>query len=105
MRIGLPHVRDGGSITLTTGVTARAAIPTGSAAAMASGAVESFVMAAAGEMPRGIRINVASPTVLESATHFHDFFPGFPPASDEAVGNLYRRAVESIDNGTTYVLD
>ena len=105
VRIGLPHVRAGGSITLTTGVTARAAIPTGSAAAMASGAIESFVMAAAGEMPRGIRINVASPTVLESATHFHDFFPGFPPASDEAVGNLYRRAVESIDTGTTYVLD
>ena len=105
VRLGLPHVRDGGSITLTTGVTARAAIPTGSAAAMASGAIESFVMAAAGEMPRGIRLNVASPTVLASATHFHDAFPGFPPASDEAVGNLYRRAVEGIETGQTFVLD
>lgn len=105
VRIGLPHVRDGGSITLTTGVTARAAIRTGAVAAMAGGAIESFVMAAAGEMPRGIRINAASPTVLESAAHFHEYFPGFPPASDEAVGNLYRRSVESIDSGKTYVLD
>ena len=105
VRVGLSHVRDGGSITLTTGVTARAAVPTGSVAAMAGGAIESFVMAAAGEMPRGIRINAVSPTVLESATEFHDFFPGFPPASDEAVGGLYRRAVESNDSGTSYILD
>ena len=78
---------------------------TGAVAAMAGGAIESFVMATAGEMPRGIRINAASPTVLESAAHFHEYFPGFPPASDEAVGNLYRRSVESIDTGKTYVLD
>lgn len=105
VRIGLPHVADGGSITLTTGVTARAAIRTGSAAAMVSGAIESFVMAAACEMPRGVRINVASPTVLQSATEFHDYFPGFPPASDEAVGNLYLRSVEGIETGTTFILD
>lgn len=105
VRIATPHVRDGGSITLTTGITARAAIATGSAAAMASGALESFIITAAREMPRSIRLNAASPTVLEAAPGFHDFFPGFPPASDEAVGNLYRRAVDNIETGMVYELD
>ena len=105
VRIGTPFVRDGGSITLTTGVTARAPIAAGSAAAMASGALESFVMAAAREMPRGIRLNAVSPTVLQSAPAFFDFFPGFPPASDEAVGNLFRRSVDGIETGVTFELD
>lgn len=102
VRIGTPFVRDGGSITLTTGITAREAIATGSAAAMASGALEAWVITAAREMPRGIRVNIASPTVLEAAPGFHDFFPGFPPASDDAVGNLYRRAVDNIETGQVY---
>lgn len=105
VRIGTPFVRDGGSITLTTGITARTAIATGSAAAMASGALEAWVTTAALEMPRGIRVNIASPTVLEAAPGFHDFFPGFPPASDEAVGNLFRRAVDNIETGQVYRID
>ena len=105
VRIGTPFVRDGGSITLTTGITARAPIATGSAAAMAAGALESFVMAASREMPRGIRLNAVSPTVLESAPAFFDFFPGFPPASDEAVGNLFRRSVDGVETGITFELD
>ncbi|PIJ07394.1 hypothetical protein BMH30_14155 [Leucobacter sp. OLES1] len=51
VRIGLAHVRDGGSFTLTTGILAREAVPTGAAAAMANGAVESFVISAAGDAP------------------------------------------------------
>ncbi len=61
------HLSDGGSITLITGVTADAPIATGSSASMVNGALEAFVMAAAIEMPRGIRINVVSPTVFEES--------------------------------------
>ena len=105
VRIALEHVTDGGSITLTTGILAREPIPTGSAAAMANGAVESFVMSAAGELPRRIRLNAVSPTVLESATGYHDAFPGFEPVSDRRLGLAYVRAVEGVTTGRTFFVD
>ncbi|UOR01490.1 short chain dehydrogenase [Leucobacter allii] len=105
LRIGLDHVNDGGSVTLTTGILAREAIPEGSAAAMANGAVESFVRSAAGELPRGIRLNAVSPTVLASATGYHEAFPGFVPVSDERVGLAFVRAVEGIGTGGVLALD
>lgn len=105
VRIGLAHLRDGGSITLTTGILAREAVPTGAAAAMANGAVESFVRSAAGELPRGIRLNVVSPTVLASAPHYFDAFPGFEPVSDERVGQAFVRSVEGLANGRVFELD
>ena len=61
------HLRDGGSITLIAGVLADIPIAAGSSASMVNGALESFVMAAAIEMPRGIRINAVSPTVFEES--------------------------------------
>ena len=76
------HLRDGGSITLISGVTADAPIAAGSSASMVNGAVERFVMAAAIEMPRGIRINAVSPTVFEeSMAGYGPFFRGFDPVA------------------------
>lgn len=105
VRIGLDHLNDGGSFTLTTGILAREPVPTGAAAAMANGAVESFVMSAAGELPRGIRINAVSPTVLASAPGYHDAFPGFEPISDERVGLAFVRLVDGNDTGRVFALD
>ena len=105
VRIGLEHVNDGGSFTLTTGVLARRPIPTGAAAAMANGAVESFVISAGRELPRGIRINAVSPTVLEAATGYHRAFFGFEPVSSKRVGQVFVRSVEGIANGHIYRLD
>lgn len=101
-RIALDHLTDGGSITLTTGILSTEPVPTGAAAALANGAVESFVMASAGELPRGIRINAVSPNVLESAPGYFDTFAGFTPVSDEAVGRAFVRTVEGIDTGRTF---
>lgn len=98
-RFAWSMLADGGSITLTTGILARAAVPTGAAAAMANGAIESFVIAAAAEMTRGIRINAVSPTVLAEATGYHDLFAGFPPVPAAAVGAAYREVVEGDANG------
>ncbi|KJQ52593.1 short chain dehydrogenase [Microbacterium sp. SA39] len=95
----LSHVRDGGSITLTSGVLAREPIATGAAAAMANGALESFVITAATESPRGIRINAVSPDVLENSPGYHSAFPGHRPVTDAEVGEAYVRAVEGIIRG------
>ena len=105
VRIGTPHVADRGSITLTTGILAREPIFTGAAAALANGAVESFVIAAAAELPRGLRISSISPTVLVEATGHHPFFPGFTQVSAAEVGQAYVKAVHGIQTGVIIALD
>ncbi|HET6159318.1 MAG TPA: short chain dehydrogenase [Dongiaceae bacterium] len=60
VRRALHHVRDGGSITLTSGKFV-APIPGSSAGALANAGLEAFVRHVAIEMPRGLRINVVGP--------------------------------------------
>ena len=67
-----------------TGVLARDPIPTASAAALANGAVESFTLAAAIDLPRGLRINTVSPNVLTEATSYHAKFAGYHQVSAPA---------------------
>ena len=105
VQLGTPFVRDGGSFTLTTGVLRREPIITGAASSVANGALEAFVMAAAIELPRGIRINTVSPTVLVEATSHHSAFPGFTQVSAAAVGQAYVKAVEGAHTGQVYALD
>lgn len=99
VRQGLDFVIDKGSFTLISGVVGREAIHTGSAAALANGALEQFTYAASIEMPRGIRINTVSPTVLTEATGYHAYFPGFEPVSLAAVANAYIKCVEGWSTG------
>lgn len=105
VQIGVNHVSDGGSFTLTTGVLAREPILTGAAASLANGALESFVMAAAAELPRRIRINAVSPTVLAEATGYHEFFPGFSQVPADAVGRAFVKSVDGIQTGQVWALD
>jgi NAD(P)-dependent dehydrogenase (short-subunit alcohol dehydrogenase family) len=66
-RIGLAHVRDGGSITLTGGVLSREPVPGFAAVGMANGAIDGFCRAASADLGDRIRINCVSPVfVLES---------------------------------------
>lgn len=68
VREGLAFLKDGGSITLTSGALAHTPMPGSAATSPANAAVEGFVRAAALELPRGIRINAASPVfVTETA--------------------------------------
>ncbi|MGV2985226.1 short chain dehydrogenase [Microbacterium sp. AGC85] len=99
VRTALDHVRDGGSITLTSGVLAREPIATGAAAAAANGAVESFVVTAAAEAPRGIRINAVSPNVLENSPGYHSLFAGQRPVTDAEIGRAYTLAVRGLVTG------
>lgn len=101
VRQAIAKLRDGGSITLTSGVLSRDPIATGAAAAMANGALESFVVTAAAEAPRGIRINAVSPDVLENSPGYHQLFAGHRPVSDAEIGRAYTLAVEGLVTGQT----
>ncbi len=100
VRIGLDYVNDKGSFTLTSGVLNRDPIRMGSSASMVNGAVDSFVKAAAIEMPRGLRINVVSPTVLkESMDIYGDYFKGFKPVPLADVVLAYRKSIDGLLTG------
>ncbi len=97
------QLNDGGSITLTTGITAGEPIAQGSNATTVGAAIEGFVLAAATELPRSIRINAISPNVLDaSAEAYGDFFPGFGSVSGAEVAQAYRRSVEGVQTGRVY---
>jgi len=96
-------LRDGGSITLIAGVLADAPIVAGSSASMVNGALESFVMAAAIEMPRGLRINAVSPTVFaESMGAYGPFFRGFDSVPVARAARAFSRSVEGRQTGQVY---
>ena len=66
-------------------------------------AIEGFAAAAAIELPRGLRINAISPTVLtESMGSYGPFFPGFEPVPAERVALAYQRSVEGAQTGRVY---
>jgi NAD(P)-dependent dehydrogenase (short-subunit alcohol dehydrogenase family) len=102
VRQGVSRIAERGSFTLITGVLAREPIPTGSAASMANGALESFVRAAAIEIAPQ-RINAISPTVFtESLATFGDFFPGMEPIDLARVAQAFVRSVEGAQTGQVY---
>ncbi|MFK4760525.1 short chain dehydrogenase [Microbacterium sp. ZW T5_45] len=105
VRLGVDRVSDRGSFTLTTGILAREPIATGAAASLANGALESYVMAAATELPRGIRINAVSPSVLEDAPSYFSAFPGFVPVSTHRVGQAYVKSVLGVQTGQVFRVD
>jgi NAD(P)-dependent dehydrogenase (short-subunit alcohol dehydrogenase family) len=97
------HLNDGGSITLITGILADAPIATGSSASMVNRAVEGFVMTAAIEMPRGIRINVVNPSVFEeSMEEYGPLFRGFDPVPVARAARGFSRSIEGLETGKTY---
>ena len=73
---GQHYLNEGGSITLISGIVAHEPIAQGVNATTVNAALEGFVRAAACELPRGIRINLISPTVLsESLAAYGDSKP------------------------------
>ena len=96
-------LNDGGSITLIAGVLSQVPIAAGSSASMVNAALEAFAMAAAIEMPRGIRINVVSPTVFEELmAAYGPFFRGFDPTPVARAARAFSRSIEGLETGKTY---
>lgn len=101
--IGQHYLSDGGSITLTSGIAVDDPIAQGANAAASNAGIEGFVRAAACDLPRGIRINAVSPTVLtESMGRFGPFFPGYESVPATRVAMAYRRSVEGVHSGRVY---
>ncbi|EPL7293326.1 short chain dehydrogenase [Klebsiella pneumoniae] len=101
--VGQHFLRDGGAITLVSGIVAQEPIAQGVNATTVNAGLEGFVRAAACELPHGIRINLISPTVLsESLAAYGDFFPGFPSVPAAAVAQAYRRSIEGVQTGRIY---
>jgi len=98
--IGQRHLAAGGSFTLTTGIFADEAWPGVTGGAVISGGLHSFVLSAAIELPRGLRINAVSPTmVADSTKDFGHLFPGLKPVPMDRLLEAYVGAVEGRETG------
>lgn len=99
VRRALAHVRDGGSVTLTSGRFTRP-VPGSSLGYLVNAGLEAFVYAAAAEMPCGLRLNAVSPGwVRETLVALGmDPSPGTPAAE---VARAYVDAVEGGARGRT----
>jgi NAD(P)-dependent dehydrogenase (short-subunit alcohol dehydrogenase family) len=100
VRHALRHIRDGGSVTLTSGVLAWEPMPGGAAISPVNAAVEAFARAAALEMPRGVRVNVVSPPWVSETLQSMGQDPahGMPA---EQVARAYLSAITGTQNGDT----
>jgi NAD(P)-dependent dehydrogenase (short-subunit alcohol dehydrogenase family) len=100
---GLHHINENGSFTLTSGILSRDPIRYGSSASMVNGALDGFVKSAALEMPKGIRINCVSPTVItEAMESYAPYFRGFKPVSAAEAALAYSKSVEGLQTGQIY---
>ena len=97
-RIASDHLRDGGSMTLTTGTLSMHPIRGSASVSLVNAGLEGFVRAAALEMPRRLRINAVSPPwVKETMVKL-----GMDPAaglSAADVAKAYVAAVEGSQQG------
>lgn len=95
------HVREGGSITLTSGIVGNFVFPGGSPSAIANLGLDAFVRNAAAELPH-LRLNTVSATVLEeSADAYASVFPGFAAVPGVVAAAAFVRSVYGSETGQT----
>ncbi len=101
VRLGLSRIRDGGSITLTSGILARTPMAGSAAISLVNAGLEGFVRAAALEAPRGIRVNAVSPPWVRETLQAlgMDPKPGLPAA---AVARAYVSSVTGSQTGAVF---
>ena len=101
--LGRDYINQNGSFTLTSGILSHDPIQFGSSASMVNAAVDGFVLGAAIEMPRGIRINAVSPGIVqESVESIGQFFRGHEPVSAARVALAYSKSVEGLRTGQVF---
>jgi NAD(P)-dependent dehydrogenase (short-subunit alcohol dehydrogenase family) len=98
VRLGVDHIRDLGSFTLTSGILARLPMPGSAAISLVNAALEGFVRAAALELPRGIRVNIVSPPWVTETLQALGMDPkqGLPAAT---VARSYVRCISGSETG------
>jgi NAD(P)-dependent dehydrogenase (short-subunit alcohol dehydrogenase family) len=97
-RIATDHLRDGGSITLTTGILAMHPMPGSVSVSMVNAGLEGFVRAAALELPRNLRINAVSPPWVKETMIKLGMDPS-PGLASADVAKSYVAAVEGSHQG------
>ncbi|OEC37264.1 NAD(P)-dependent dehydrogenase, short-chain alcohol dehydrogenase family [Pseudomonas cuatrocienegasensis] len=106
VKVGIDYIKDSGSFTLISGILNVKPIPQAIADATTSGAIDTFVKCVANELPRGIRINVVNPTVLEEAWDIYgEMMPGFQPVPGQLVGKAFERSVDGFITGQVLFVD
>ncbi|EOH8749943.1 short chain dehydrogenase [Enterococcus faecalis] len=101
--IGQHYLNRSGSITLTTGVIHDEFIQGGISAAMANGAITSFVKATSYELEEGKRINsVSAYPVKETWRDYEPYFKGFIPVDDDYVYAQYEKSIYGIMTGQSF---
>ncbi|MEO8842209.1 MAG: short chain dehydrogenase [Kofleriaceae bacterium] len=100
IRHAVKYLRDGGSVTVTTGTLAQNPMAGGAAISMINAGLEGFVRGAAFDAPRGIRVNAVSPPWLTETLVLFKMDPthGMPAVS---AANAYVAAVEGTQTGQT----
>ncbi|MCY1331390.1 Enoyl-(Acyl carrier protein) reductase [compost metagenome] len=101
--IGREFANDGASFTLTSGVLSDDPIRYGASASLVNGAIDAFVRSAALELPRGLRINSVSPTVIEEALPaYAPYFRGYKAVPAALAALAYAKSAEGAQTGQTY---
>src|ERR1700694_2194615 len=95
VRAALPFIADRGSFTLVSGVLTDEYLNGGTIGTTINHLVEGFVKGAAVELPRGLRINCISPTVLAESVAYHAYFAGFIPVPAWECAQAYLRAMST----------
>jgi NAD(P)-dependent dehydrogenase (short-subunit alcohol dehydrogenase family) len=98
LRFGVAHVRDQGSITLTSGVLAHQPMLGSAAVSLVNAGIEAFARAAALEAPRGIRVNVVSPPWVTDTLAKLGMDPS-TGSTPEQVAALYAKSVTGGQTG------
>jgi NAD(P)-dependent dehydrogenase (short-subunit alcohol dehydrogenase family) len=97
-RLALDSITDNGSFTFTAGYLARHPMRGSAAGSLVNAALEGFGRAAALEAPRGIRVNVVSPSwITETLQKLGRPLTGGIPVA--AVAQAYVRSVEGGETG------
>ncbi|PRP90191.1 short chain dehydrogenase [Enhygromyxa salina] len=89
----VPHLPEGGSVTLTSGALAQSPFPGSAPVALVNGALESFVRAIALDIPDTRRVNVVSPGWIEDTLTAL----GMDPSGGVSAHEVARRYVHAIE--------
>jgi len=98
VRLGMEHVYDKGSFTLTSGILSRKPMQGSAAISLVNSALEGFGRAASLEMPRGIRVNIVSPNWVIDTLKAYNMDPSIGTPV-EVVAQAYVRSLEGAMTG------
>lgn len=101
--IGQKYVSATASFTLTSGILNKDPLVGAANAALVNGALDGFTVAAAIDLPAGMRINIVSPTLLSnSVTKFAAYFSGYKPVDEYEVALAYIKSITGKQTGQIY---